>query len=100
MTVLTLDSYIIDSLMADLVGHDRQPSAFLIYLLLWRLTSGTGGSKVQIPLQDLAERSGLSKRAVQQAIARLAKRGLIDVRRDSVTAVAMYTVLRPWRRHA
>ena len=100
MTGLSLDSYIIDSLMADLVGHDRQPSAFLIYLLLWRLTSGTGVSKVQIPLQDLAERSGLSKRAVQQAVARLAKRGLIDVRRDSVTAVAMYTVLRPWRRHA
>ena len=95
-----MDSYIVDSLMADLVGHDRQPSAFLIYLLLWRLTSGTGVGKVQIPLQDLAERSGLSKRAVQQAVARLAKRGLIDVRRDSVTAVAMYTVLRPWRRHA
>ena len=29
MTV-TLDPYVVDTLMADLVGHDRQPSAFLV----------------------------------------------------------------------
>jgi hypothetical protein len=30
MTTLPLDAYIIDTLMPDLVGHDRQPSAFLV----------------------------------------------------------------------
>ena len=28
------DPYLLDSLMPDLVGHDRQPSAFLVYLYL------------------------------------------------------------------
>jgi hypothetical protein len=29
MTTLTLDAYVLDTLLPDLVGHDRQPSAFL-----------------------------------------------------------------------
>jgi hypothetical protein len=33
------------------------------------------------------------------ALGWLAKRKLIDVARASVTAVPVYTVLRPWRRH-
>ena len=33
---ITLDAHVIDSLMPDLVGHDRQPSAFLVYLYLYR----------------------------------------------------------------
>ena len=33
-------AYVLDTLMADLVGHDRQPSAFLVYLHLWRRTAG------------------------------------------------------------
>ena len=28
------DPYLVDSLMPDLVGHDRQPSAFIVYLYL------------------------------------------------------------------
>lgn len=98
MTVRAIDAYIIDTLMPDLVGHDRHPAAFLVYLLLWRLTSGQGSSEVQLPLRDLAERTGLSKRAVQQALSRLVRRGLISMRRDGITAVAVYSVLRPWRR--
>ena len=34
MSKLEIDDYVIDTLMADLVGHDRQPSAFLVYLSL------------------------------------------------------------------
>ncbi|MGH7625860.1 MAG: helix-turn-helix domain-containing protein [Gemmatimonadaceae bacterium] len=49
-------------------------------------------------MRDVAERSGLSKRAVQQALSRLVRRGLISMRRDGITAVAVYSVLRPWRR--
>ena len=29
-----LDAYVLDTLMRDLTGHDRQPSAFLVYLSL------------------------------------------------------------------
>ena len=98
MPALALDAYIIDTLMPDLVGHDRQPAAFLVYLLLWRLTRAAGMIEVQIPLRDLAEGSGLSKRAVQQALSRLVKRELITVERSGITAVATYTVRRPWKR--
>jgi hypothetical protein len=29
-----LDRYVLDTLMADLVGHDHKPSAFLVYLAI------------------------------------------------------------------
>jgi len=93
-----LDEYVIDTLMGDLVGHDRQPSAFVVYLLLWRATHGEKASTVQIALVDIAERTGLSKRSVQSALTWLAKRKLIAVARERITAVPVYTVLRPWRR--
>lgn len=98
---LSLDPYIVDSLLPDLVGHDRQPSAFLVYLMLWKMTHGGGAAamSVQVALRDLAEATGLSKRSVQSALAWLMKRKLVDVTRASVTAVPVYTVLRPWRRH-
>lgn len=97
--MLTLDTYIVDSLLPDLVGHDRQPSAFLVYLLLWRLTHGAGGGAAQVALLGIAERTGLSKRSVQSAVGWLVKRKLIAVTRASVTAVPVYAVMRPWRRH-
>jgi DNA-binding MarR family transcriptional regulator len=98
MTTLPLDAYIVDTLMPDLVGHDRQPSAFLVYLYLWRQTHGAVATSAQVALFDIADATGLSKRAVQNAIGRLAKRKLVAVARDSITAVPVYTVLRPWRR--
>lgn len=96
--MLSFDAYIIDTLMADLVGHDRQPAAFLVYLMLWRLTEGAGVSEVEIALRDLGEATGLSKRAVQLALSRLVKRRLIEVKREGITAVGIYKVLQPWRR--
>ena len=98
MSAVELDSYVIDTLMPDLVGHDRQPSAFLVYLLLWRLTRGVGRSEVQVPLRDLASGTGLSKRAVQEALARLLRRRLVEATREGITAVAVYTIREPWRR--
>jgi DNA-binding GntR family transcriptional regulator len=98
MTTVPLDAYIVDTLMPDLVGHDRQPSAFLVYLYLWRQTHGHGHPTAQIALLDIAEGTGLSKRAVQDALGRLATRKLLTVARESITAVPVYTVLRPWRR--
>ena len=93
-----IDDYIIDTLMPDLVGHDRQPSAFIVYLHLWRATHGHNKATAQIALQDIAELTGLSKRSVQSALGWLMKRKLIAVRRQSITAIPVYTVLRPWRR--
>jgi len=96
--LLQIDPYIIDTLLPDLVGHDRQPSAFIVYLQLWRATHGNGRATTRIALQDIAEMTGLSKRSVQSALGWLMKRKLIAVERRSITAIPVYTVLRPWRR--
>lgn len=84
--------------MPDLVGHDRQPSAFLVYLFFWRKTVTAGRPDVAIALQDIAEGTGLAKRTVQSAIRWLMHRRLITVARGSVTSIPTYSVLRPWRR--
>jgi hypothetical protein len=91
---MRLDPYVIDTLLPDLVGHDRRPSAFLTYLLLWR-RAGAPSS-----LRELAEGTGLSKRAVQDAVGALAKRRLVAVQREGPTALARYVVLKPWKRGA
>jgi Bacteriophage replication protein O len=96
--LLQIDDYILDTLMVDLIRHDRQPSAYLVYLFLWRQTHGSKVTAARIALQDIAEQTGLSKRSVQSAIAWLAKRKLIAVARESITAIPVYTVMRPWRR--
>ena len=95
---MNLDDYIVDTLMADLIGHDRQPSAFFVYLLLWRRTLGIGETSVQISLFELHTGTGLSKRAVQEALRWLAKRSLISIQRASITAIPVYTVKTPWAR--
>jgi DNA-binding GntR family transcriptional regulator len=96
--MLEIDAYILDTLMRGLVGHDRQPSAFLVYLFLWRMTHGQGRTRVQIALTDIAENIGLSKRSVQDALSSLHKRKLLSIERENLTAIPRYTVLRPWRR--
>ena len=98
MTGIAVDSYVVDTLMADLIGHDRQPSAFCVYLLLWRHTHGVGQPSVQLSLFDLATGTGLSKRAVQEALRWLSKRRLLSLQREGITAIPVYTVKRPWVR--
>ncbi len=100
MPTLPLDPYVIDTLMPDLVGHDRRPSAFLVYLFLWRHTLGANVDAIQVALQDIAESTGLSKRAVQHALTQLFKRKLIAIARSGITDIPRYTVLRPWIRSA
>ena len=95
---VTIDRYIIDTLMRDLVGHDRHPSSYLVYLFLWSETHGRNHPTTQMALIDIAEGVGLSKRGVQDALGHLGKRKLIAVERESMTAVPLYRVLRPWRR--
>jgi hypothetical protein len=97
METISIDDYVIDTLMRDLVGHDRRPSAFLVYLYLWRATQRNGDGRIQVSLLDIAQDVGLSKRSVQNTLGWLAKRKLIRVSREGITAVPVYTVLRPWR---
>jgi len=98
MSTVEIDAYVLDTLMADLAGHDRQPSAFLVYLCLWRHTHASGRPTAQLSLLDLAVGTGLSKRAVQEALRWLSKRRLISLQRESITAIPVYTVRRPWAR--
>jgi DNA-binding transcriptional ArsR family regulator len=94
--IAPLDPYVMETLMPDLVGHDRAPSAFLVYLKLWHGAGGPG-RKLEISLSSLAVETGLSKSSVQAALRRLAKRGLVSSRRTSPTAIPLYLVHAPWR---
>jgi len=93
-----LDPYVFHTLMRDLVGHDRHPSAMLVYLQLAYLASRAPESVVRITHQQLAFETGLSKSAVQGAIRRLGRRRLLHSSRTSSVAVPRYEVLRPWAR--
>src|SRR5262245_30797952 len=96
--VVEVDSYVLDTLMQDLIGHDRAPSAFVVYLHLWRHSFGVGETSVQTSLRSIAEGTGLSKRGIQEALTILARRQLVAIARESITDVPVYTVKRPWRR--
>jgi len=82
--------------MRDLVGHDRSPSAFLVYLHLWSRTAGRKEKSHRVSHQMIANATGLSKSAVQTGMRRLLRRRLVRIHRDSATAVPEYTIVRPW----
>jgi hypothetical protein len=90
------DDYVTDVLMRDLVGHDRRPVSFLIYLWLAAEQRRRNGI-VQISYQELAESVGVSKSSAQGAVSWLIRRKLLAVTKDNVTATPYYTVLTPWR---
>ena len=92
------DTYVIDTLMRDLVAHSRSTAAFLVYLQLYRHTHGVGKESVAKSHAVLADIIGLSKRSVQNAIAHLVNRRLVRQRKTRPTAVPVYTVLTPWIR--
>ena len=95
---IVIDDYVISVLMRDLVGHDRAPSAFLVYLHLWGECQRQAANSVPASHQAIAESSGLSKSAVQKAIRYLVERKLLRAQKASVTATTEYRVLRTWRR--
>jgi len=95
-TTYALDRYVIDTLMADLVGHDHRPSAFLVYLAI--LAAAGGGGRAALSYAELAERTGLSKRSTQNAVVVLRRRFLIEVVRRGATETPEYRPLSPWRR--
>jgi helix-turn-helix protein len=93
-----VDDYVIDVLLPDLAGHDRSPSAFLVYLVLWTHLFRSERRAVAVSLQRLAAETGLSKSAVQAAIRLLHSRSLVRITRASSTAVPQYELVRHWVR--
>lgn len=92
----SLDAYVTDVLMRDLVGHDRRPVSFLVYLWL-AVEQQRRSAAVQISYQELAECIGVSKSSVQAAVSWLVRRRLLAASKANVTATPRYSVLSPWR---
>jgi DNA-binding MarR family transcriptional regulator len=95
---ISIDTHIIDTLMRDLVNHDRAPSSFILYLFLWRQTRGEGRDNFGASLQELATETGLSKSSVQNALRRLKRRGLVSAKTQGPTSACFYQAHEPWRR--
>ncbi len=95
---IPIDDYVIDVLMRDIVGHDQQPAAFLVYLYLYGQAVRKKWKPVAASLRMLADATGLSKSAVQIALANLRRRELIVTTRDHATATSCHRVLRHWRK--
>jgi hypothetical protein len=91
-----LDDYVVDVLMRDLVGHDRRPVCFLVYLWL-AAEQQRRGIAVQVSYQEIAESIGISKSSAQSAVGWLARRRLLGVSKRTATAMPVYKVLSPWR---
>lgn len=95
---VSVDRYVVDTLLRDFVGHDHSPSSFLVYLHL--ATRRVTGRARRVPAShaDIAHYTGLSKSAVQSAVRNLKRRRFVRVERASPTATPVYEVLMPWRR--
>jgi Helix-turn-helix domain len=93
-----LDHYVVDVLMPDLVGHDRRPAAFIVYLYLLRTAATAKRDTLALSLQTIATKTGLSKSTVQAAIRHLRRRRLLDPTLAATTSDPSRRVLRPWNR--
>jgi hypothetical protein len=98
-SMLTLDHYVVDVLMRDLVGHDRKPAAFLVYVWLAARQAPSKGA-VQVSYQELAESVGISKSSAQAAVRWLIRRKLLAASKENPTAIPRYTVRTPWNETA
>ena len=94
---IPIDDYVLDILMPDLVGHDHQPAAFLVYLHLYHAAQRQRWQPVSASLRMIGEGTGLSKSSVQTALERLRSRELIRSKRTHATALPQHRVLRHWR---
>jgi hypothetical protein len=97
MKTIRFDLYVLDVLMPDLVGQDKQPSAFIVYLYLWTRLAVSRARRLRVSHQTISNDTGLSKSAVQAAVQTLIRRRLIRSQLEFKTAVPEYVVLRPWR---
>ena len=95
---IPIDDYVLDVLMRDLVGHDQQPAAYLVYVYLYGRAVRNKWRPMSASLRTLADATGLSKSAVQTALERLRHRELIVTASDHATATPRHRVLRYWRK--
>ena len=94
---IPVDDYVLDVLMRDIVGHDGQPAAYLVYLWLYANAARNKWKSTSASLRMLADATGLSKSAVQTALETLRRRELIVTVTDHATALPRHRVLRHWR---
>ena len=92
-----IDDYVTAVLMRDLIGHDRKPASFLIYLWL-AAEQQRRATAVSISYQEIAESIGISKSSAQSSIGHLIRRKLLTVSKATVTATPSYAVRTPWKR--
>jgi predicted transcriptional regulator len=91
-----IDEYVIEVLMRDLVGHDRRPASFLVYLWL-AAEQAKWKTAVQVSYQELAESVGVSKSSAQAAVRWLVGRRLLAASKKNATATLEYIVRSPWK---
>ena len=96
-SVVPVDAYVFDVLLRDLVGHDKQPSAFMVYAFLYGRAARTRWRPVAASLRELAVKTAVSKSAIQSALVNLRRRELIRTEQIHPTATPLHSVLRPWR---
>jgi CRP-like cAMP-binding protein len=98
MERIAIDAYVVDVLMPDLVGHDRRPATFVVYLFLLRQAERAGRDTVSVSLQTIATSTGLSKSTVQTALRHLRRRKLVDPSLPATVSAPVRRVMRPWVR--
>jgi DNA-binding GntR family transcriptional regulator len=96
MLHVPVDDYVLDVLLPDLTGHDRSPSAFLVYIVLWTQLYRSEQRSTAVSLQQFVELTGLSKTSVQRSIRLLERRKLISVAKRGPTTVPTYSLVRHW----
>jgi hypothetical protein len=73
-------------LTRDLVGQDRRPASFLVYLWLTSEQASRRGA-VQVSYPELAESIGLSKSSAQAAVSWLVGRKPLTASKENATAI-------------
>ena len=94
--VVPVDAYVVDVLLRDLVGHDKRPAAFLVYLYLYTAAARSRWRPVAASLRDISEATGLSKSAVETAMKVLRRRHLVTTQTSFRTDRPRHQVHRHW----
>src|SRR5262249_10212804 len=97
--VIPIDDYVLDVLMRDLIAHDQKPAAYLVYLYLYGQAARKKWKPIAASLRTIADATGLSKSAIQVALAYLRGRESIAKTADHVTEPPRHRVLRHWRKN-
>ena len=85
---VSIDDYVLDVLMRDLIGHDQRPAAFLVYLHLYGRAARIKWQPIDASARTIADATCLSKSAVHGALTPAAH----------ATATPRHRVLRHWRK--